>query len=336
MKIAIHKCPGSFSDEWIDYCKENDIYYKTVNCIDSNIVEQLADCDGLLWHWPHWDFKATLFARQLISSLEMMGKKVFPSSKTCWHYDDKIGQKYLFEGIGAPLIPSYIFYEKNDAFEWIERTTFPKVFKLRCGASSMNVKLVKNKREARLLNRKAFTKGFPIVDRLELLKDRLWHLRRDKNCNALIGLFKGFARLLVPTDLENIRGREKGYVYFQDFIEGLDGDYRVIVIGSKAFAMKRLVREGDFRASGSGVINESPELINPELIKISFMISKKLGLQSAAFDLIIKDQKIYLIEVSYAFMAKVLSGYWDENLQWIPEKTNLRKTIIQDFIQSLS
>jgi len=118
MKIALHSRPGSFSDKWINYCDQHNVPYKLVDCYNSDIIEQLQNCDGLMWHWVHNDYKAQLFARQLIYSLELMGKKVFPDSDTCWHYDDKVGQKYLLEAIDAPLVSSYVFYEKDQALEW--------------------------------------------------------------------------------------------------------------------------------------------------------------------------------------------------------------------------
>ncbi|MCX6252929.1 MAG: hypothetical protein NTV31_00395, partial [Bacteroidia bacterium] len=107
MKIAIHNRPGSFSDRWIAYCQGNDIPFKTVNCNSSDIIAQLDGCEGLMWHWSHDDYRARNFARQLIFSIEKMGLKVFPNYNTCWHYDDKVGQKYLLEAINAPLVPSY-------------------------------------------------------------------------------------------------------------------------------------------------------------------------------------------------------------------------------------
>ncbi len=77
MKIAIHNRKSSFSEHWIVYCEQNNINYKIVNCYDSNIITQLEDCDGLMWHWAQWDSKAIIFARQLTYALEQMGKKVF-------------------------------------------------------------------------------------------------------------------------------------------------------------------------------------------------------------------------------------------------------------------
>jgi glutathione synthase/RimK-type ligase-like ATP-grasp enzyme len=86
---------------------------------------------------------------------------VFPDFRTAWHFDDKVAQKYLFEAIGAPLVPSYVFFDKQEALRWAELTTFPKVFKLRGGAGSQNVSLVKTKQECIKLIHKAFGKGFP-------------------------------------------------------------------------------------------------------------------------------------------------------------------------------
>jgi hypothetical protein len=57
-----------------------------------------------MWHCSHKDFRAQNFDRQLIISIEKMGIKVSPNFKTYWHHDDKVGQKYLFEAIDAPLV----------------------------------------------------------------------------------------------------------------------------------------------------------------------------------------------------------------------------------------
>lgn len=113
MNIAIHHTEESFSDYWIEYCKSNAISFKVVNCYDNDIVTQLQDCDALMWHHHHGVYKDTLFAKSLLFSLEQAGVKVFPDLNTAWHFDDKIGQKYLLEAINAPLVPSHVFYDKK-------------------------------------------------------------------------------------------------------------------------------------------------------------------------------------------------------------------------------
>ena len=160
MKIAIHEREGSFSDGWINYCKINAIPYKIVNAYKSNIIEQVSDCSALMWHHHHGIFKDALFAKQLSFSLQQAGKRVFPDFATCWHFDDKVGQKYLLESIGVPFVPTYIFYSKDEALRWIDKAIFPKVFKLRGGAGSSNVRLLKTKKEAIKFTKRAFGKGF--------------------------------------------------------------------------------------------------------------------------------------------------------------------------------
>ena len=124
--LAIHHREGSFSNKWIEYCKIFNVKYKLVNCYSTDIIRDLEGCYGLMWHWHHNDYMAQLFARQLFLSLEAMGLRTFPNARTCWHFDDKLGQKYLLESINAPLINSYVFYDLNTALKWIDGESFPK------------------------------------------------------------------------------------------------------------------------------------------------------------------------------------------------------------------
>ena len=148
MQIGIYKKEGSFSDGWIDYCERNNISYKLVDVYANDIVEQLSDCDALMWHYHQANHKDMKLAFALLTSLELAGKRVFPNFRTCWHFDNKVYQKYLLESIGAPLVPTYVFYDEAEALQWVEQTAFPKVFKLKGGAGAMNVKLAKTKKEA--------------------------------------------------------------------------------------------------------------------------------------------------------------------------------------------
>jgi glutathione synthase/RimK-type ligase-like ATP-grasp enzyme len=338
MKIAIHASPGGFSDRWVDYCRDHRIDLRLVDCYASDIIRQLEGCDGLMWHWPHWDYKAAQFARQLTYSLELVGISVFPDARTCWHYDDKVGQKYLLEAIGAPLVPSVVFYDRTTARAWIERADFPKVFKLRRGAASANVFLVPSKRAARRIVRRAFGRGFPAVSRVSLLKDRFWQLRRDRDLKALVGIGKGLARLFVPTELERQTPRDRGYVYFQDFIPGNSYDIRVVVIGPRAIGIKRLVRAKDFRASGSGERLYAKDEIDIACVESAFRVSRDLGAQCMAFDYLLSDGQPLITEVSYAFVRhgfRDFPGYWDESLAWHAGPIYPEWFMIEDFIRRI-
>lgn len=339
MKIAIHEHPGRFTDRWIIYCKENGIDFKKVNCYDTEIIRQLGDCDGLMWHWNQDDYEARLFAHQLTHSLTTKGMKVFPNTNTSWHYNDKVGQKYLLEAIGAPLVKSYVFYSEKEALDWIEKTTYPKVFKLRGGAESVNVQLVKTKQKARRLTRKAFHRGFLPINRFSSFKNRIWNLRKNKDLAGVKKVIVGFARLFIPTKIERFSNKQKGYIYFQDFIPERKYDTRLFVIGDRCFGVRRKCRKGDFRASGSGLCEYDPSLIERECILTGFETAKKLKLQSVAFDLVMDDNIAKILEISYCFpMGPIVDkcpGYWDADLNWHDKKVNPQYFIIEDFVNEL-
>jgi glutathione synthase/RimK-type ligase-like ATP-grasp enzyme len=250
-------------------------------------------------------------------SVQAAGKKVFPDFNTIWHFDDKVGQKYLLEAIKGPLVPTWVFYTKKEALAWAKTASFPKVFKLRGGAGSANVRLAKTKSEAQHLINKAFWNGFSQYDAVGNLKERMRKYQLGKT--ELFDVLKGFIRILYPTRHAYIAGRDRGYIYFQEFIHENNYDIRVIVIGDKAFAIKRMVRDNDFRASGSGDIKYEKNNFDDATIQLSFELSDRLQSECVAFDYIYQNKKALLVEISYGFVKEVYDpcvGYWDKKMNW--------------------
>ena len=336
MKIAIHHKPGSFSDRWIEYCMEKGIPYKIVDAYRSDIIQQVDDCNVFMWHHDHGNYKDVLFAKQLLYSLQIAGKKVFPDFNTGWHFDDKVGQKYLLEAINTPLVPSYVFYTKKEALEWVANTTFPKVFKLRGGAGAANVRLVKTRKQAKKLILQAFGRGFSQFNRWTNLKERYRKWQEGKD--SLWGVCKGAARLFIPTEYAKMHAKEKGYVYFQEFIPNNQFDIRIVVVGNKAFGLKRLVRKNDFRASGSGDIIYEKSGIDERCVKVSFEIAKKLHSQSIALDFVFdQNNEPLVVEISYAYVVKAYyqcEGYWTDDIRWHEGKGfDIEGWMIEDLIR---
>lgn len=336
--LAIHTGSGSFAAGWIQYCDENNVPFKEVDCFSSDIVDQLQDCRALLWHWQHHDYRAALFARQLIASLETMGLIVFPGTATCWHYDDKVGQKYLLEAVDAPLIASHVFYDEESALEWLNASGVPTVWKLRGGAGSRNVKLVRSLDEARRIVARSFRRGWH-TSRLHPLRERLWKFRRAPGLGSFVDIARGVGRTILPHEKYRNQSVDRNYVYFQDFIPGNDHDIRVIVIGERAFAIKRMVRDGDFRASGSGVILHDRDAIPEECIRISLDVTRSIGSQCCAFDFVRSGNEWKIIEISYAFsLAGYLDcpGYWDADLSWHPGAFRPEYFMVEDVLSRMA
>ena len=292
-----------------------------VDVYANNIVEQLSDCDALMWHYHQANYKDMKFAFALLTSLELAGKKVFPNFRTCWHFDNKVYQKYLLESIGTSLVPTYVFYDEKEALKWVEQTQFPKVFKLKGGAGAMNVKLARTKKEASRFVKQAFGYGFKQVRFIDRMKD----IYKTKGFGLVF-----FKSILYPLyalfcknelkDLNLFSGKEIGYVYFQEFIPNNKFDIRICVVDNKAFGLKRMTRNGDFRASGSGNIVYDKCELDERCVQIAFDVNRKLKTQSVAFDFVFDESNNPLIvEISYGYTSKAYKkcqGYWTDDMMW--------------------
>ncbi len=334
--IAIQPAKGGFSSEWINYCNDRGIKYKIVNCYDNDIISHLKGCNFFMWQFYQGSPLDITMAKELLFALEQSGIKVFPDFNTAWHFDDKLGQKYLLEAIEAPLVNTAIFYSRDEALHWASYADFPKVFKLRNGAGSQNVRMIKSRREAYCHIKEAFGKGFKAYDPMGSLKER-WRKFKLGNTDFR-DLLEGIARFIAPPPYARIRGRERGYIYFQDFIPNNDHDIRVVVIKDKAFAIRRMVRKNDFRASGSGDVLYDHNLIGNDLIALSFKLADKLHSQCIAFDYLRKGSEPVLIEISYGFIPLVYSpcqGYWDKDLAWHEGQFNPYGWMVENLINSV-
>jgi glutathione synthase/RimK-type ligase-like ATP-grasp enzyme len=338
MKIAIHASERGFHPRWVAWCEAQGIAVKRVNCQASDIIAQLQGCDGLMWHHSQMNPADLLAAKGILQALEHTGFPVFPNWRTGWHFDDKLAQKYLFEALGVPFVPTWAFLDRKSALEWVEQATFPKVFKLRGGAGSANVRLVQTRAQARKLVRQAFGRGFSNYDAWGSLWERWRKVRMGKASPMEIP--KGLARLFYPPEFTRALGRDYGYAYFQEFVPDNTSDTRIIVIGDKAFALKRFVRDNDFRASGSGNFAYAKDEFDERCVRISFDATQKLGAQCAAYDFVF-DQggNPMIVEISYGFTPEGYddcAGYWDRGLNWTPGSFNPQGWMVEKLLQQIA
>ncbi|MGD0381900.1 MAG: hypothetical protein ABSA77_00165 [Thermoguttaceae bacterium] len=339
MLLAIHQHSGSYSDRWIEYCNGRGIPFRVVDCRKSDVIFQLRGVDALLWHWSQDSVEDQLIARQVISAAQHMGLVVFPNAITSWHFDDKIAQKYLLEAVQAPLVPSHVLLNEAEAFDWIEKATYPQVFKLRCGAGADNVRLVRNKKEARYWCERMFGRGVPSISS-GYFADFKTRARRVKNFKVFIEKFKRMFKVIRNNSMaRRMLPMQKGYVLFQDFMPDNEFDVRVSVIGGRIFSFLRLNRPGDFRASGSGRIVYDLNKIDHRCLKIALEITRHIDAQCMAFDFLFTAEKVPCIcEISYGFLSKAVydcPGYWDEHLNWHEGHYWPEDLILEDIITTV-
>jgi glutathione synthase/RimK-type ligase-like ATP-grasp enzyme len=323
MLVGIHKDPFgqfcTFLQVYEQILSFNGIDSVRLEASEPGFWEMVSKLNLFIFRWRQFDDQHYK-AKTILQILENeMGIKCYPNSATRWHYDDKIRQYYLLKQNGFPIVESWIFWDRKLALQWIEGASFPVIFKLKGGAGSSNVILVRRQRHARKLINRMFGKGIisgnlpGFFSTTRSLDFNIWHTIRHCGGDA-VRMVRGesTAPWLV----------EKNYVLFQKFLMNNDFDTRVTVIGDRAFAFRRFNRRDDFRASGSGKLDLSPESVDPKAVRLAFDVSKKMGFQSMAYDVLYDIRgDLQILEISYTYVAEVIAqcpGYWDAELNWHP------------------
>jgi glutathione synthase/RimK-type ligase-like ATP-grasp enzyme len=231
----------------------------------------------------------------------------------------------------------HVFFEKVSAMEWLSEANFPLVFKLRSGAGSSNVYLLKDKKEAYHYLEKMFSTGMKSVR--PIVHDFKTKMQKHASNKDWIETLKRLPKTLKNlTYLRSTLVRERNYFLVQDYLPENNFDTRVTIIGSKAFAFRRYNRSNDFKASGSGKIEYSHQNIDKNAISLAFQTAHKLKSQSMAFDIIYnQERKPLIIEMSYVYVAEAIflsGGYWDLSLIHHNESLWPEDVIIQHVLES--
>lgn len=121
------------------------------------------------------------------------------------------------------------------------------------------------------------------------------YICRDGNEN-LIGKLKKYVKHVLKKNnsrFEDYKGIKRFLI--QEFIHGLDSDWKVLVFGEKYYCLRRKVRQNDFRASGSGLFDfvEPPQA----LLDSAKVIFEKLDVPFISLDLAYDGKKTYIIEM---------------------------------------
>jgi hypothetical protein len=187
------------------------------------------------------------------------GKVCFPSFDTLMWYEDKITQYEWLRMYDFPVIETFISHSLPEVLERIPQCHYPLVTKVPVGAGSQGVELIKNARQAEIIARQAFS---PVG------RTTWWPYLRQKD-----------------------------YVYFQKFQPNTGYDMRVIAVGNRVFGYYRDVPQGDFRASGMGLLRR--EAIPEDAMQLARQLIKKLDLVIAAVDML-RDPagKLHITEMS--------------------------------------
>lgn len=342
IKIAVHSEKNQHEDNytarWIAELEKREVRVKKVNLRRNDAISQVRDCDGVMWHWFHTPNDKQM-APKILSSIELcLNIPVFPNLRTCWHYDEKNSQNYLFDAIDAPKIKTWIFWQYDEAINFIKSCAYPIIFKLSVGAGSANILKITDYNEAKQIVDKMFYKGFfpYTINEFVDQEDR----KQPKSFLSMIKKRgKDALRFLLFGDYPPLKDYflvQKNYVYFQEYLQNNFHDIRITVIGNRAFGFIRHNRENDFRASGSGNFDVNSENIPVETVRIAHRLSLKNNFQSMAYDFLLNPEgKPVISEISYCYVnwpVHECPGYWDRELKWHEGHMWPEEAHVEDFV----
>jgi glutathione synthase/RimK-type ligase-like ATP-grasp enzyme len=279
-----------------------------------NLHPELVDLEGPDWiaNALRYDvvvwkpaYMGTAIASQFIAKIyaleRLYGRLVVPNFNTVWHFENKVAQADVFRRFDVPTPRTWAAFDYHVARKAFEDARFPVVVKDARGAGSSRVWLVRDAAQANRLLEDTFA-------------HQLWREAVDGK-SRVATIARVFARRWFWRKLiGNLQGEERfRYLYWQEFVPGNSKDLRVTVIGQdRAYAFWRGNRPDDFRASGSGRIlyDEPPP---PDVISYIATLSRRLDVDSMAFDIVFDKGEPRVTEMSYAYQDAVphqTAGTW--------------------------
>ena len=320
-------------DKWEDWLTKNNIPWEYLDCYRSDIIEQLPKYSALLWHYANFVNADLMEAQHILDIAADMGLKVYPDHNTAWHFDDKIAEMYALQAVNAPMPKSWVFYEMDKCINWLKNEAhYPIIAKLRRGSGANNVKMLRNSSQAIKYCKRMFSKGYSPAQ--SLLYKTYSKVQSTRDWATLLKRFKQIPNFLKARKYGQGMPIERGYCYFQEFVENEGFDLKVAVVNGKCSFLTRNVRKGDFRASGGGDISYSKELINDEIVRSAFKAAADLKMQCVGFDYVVNSStgEGLIIEMCHGFDQDAIygcGGYWDKDLQWHEGGLNVKTEILE-------
>lgn len=255
------------------------------------------------------------FIEDILLRLKMDGAILLPRFECFRAHHNKVFMELYKTKLSEAYqtIKSLFIYEIENLNEILkkEKIEYPVVIKCAAGAGSVGVRLACNERE--LLRR---------IRQMGKVTFEYYCYRKRNKIRYFFGRTK--KKILKEGMLELINPREK--LVIQTFIPNLQCDYKILVFGEKYYLLKRYIRKGEFRASGSGNFEFPSQFTDVErqILEFVFGIYEQLNVPMLSVDVAFDGVKCHMLEFqcvnfgpytlqfSPAFYKRV-NGIWVKN-----------------------
>lgn len=333
-----HNRLNSQSEKYREILIENNIPHKIIDPDSDALFADLKDCSHLLFQHTQGDTDALIYDALFNIAQNVFQIRCYPNYITYWPYENKIKEYYLLKSKGFPVIDTRVLWNHQNAEKFLKETHYPIVGKLPRGAGSSNVIIIDSYRNGKKIIDQIFKKGV-----------KPHKLRSRSNLASLsnAGIFKYFKSVLrsslIHIGLLDDKTQypewqiQKDAIILQKYLPDNHFDTRITVIRDRAFGFRRFVREGDFRASGSGNFDIEHTKIDPRCLKIAFDVSENFEFDCMAFDFLFdENNEPRISEISYCFVDWIIQkcpGYWDKMLNWYEGHFWPQQCQLEDLLQ---
>jgi hypothetical protein len=301
IKLGILKSFDRSYQNYVSACKEINVPFEVVDILSPDWVKILkdCDCDGYMAR-PPCDFpeRKAIFDERLYFLNKVIKRPIYPSFDELLVYENKRAMAHWLQLHGFMHPKTKVFCRKPDAMQYVKSCSYPIVFKSSIGASSSQVRIVKNIREAKRIIHRLFGFFHPELAR------------------GYIGYrFRGIS---LP-----VFGRvQKHYAIIQPFSH-IKWEWRVIKIGNSYFGHKKLLRGG--LASGSNRVGwEAPP---EDLLWLIKNVCDTGRFRSMALDVFETQEGTFLINE-----LQSIFGSYNESQMYINGKPGRYRLIDDKFV----
>lgn len=328
MKLGILTSFSGEHKKYIEACEYLGVDYEVVDFLSADWLKNIkkSKADGFLCTSTCDSIERKSILDERHYTIEQMLKRpIYPSFQELYIHENKRNMAAWLEVHGYPHVHTRVFTNRKEAMAFLDKATYPLVFKSNLGAGSSKVKIVKNKWYAKYF---AFS-VFPLTEKIRSLNIGKIYINK-------------FFGLKIFPDFANM---QKFYLLVQDF-KPIIHEWRIIKIGDSYFGHQKLLK-GNF-ASGSDAVGwvEPPKA----LLDITRELCDKGGFRSMAVDIFeTKDGEYFINEIqtmfgSYLNSQMYIDGkpgrfWWNgQDYEFQEGEFNLfgsRLLRVEDFIQQL-
>ena len=296
----------------VQYIAFSDIEFREMDFKDQYVLYTSSEDIG--YHYKD-------YIEDVVLGLSLQGARVIPEYKYLRANNNKVFMEILrdlLDGEEGRYIKTHHFGTIEELKEKIDTFQFPVVIKSATGAMSRGVFLAE--KENQLI--KIATK----ISRTRYIFKELWDLGRSIK-------HKGYKK--------ESKNRKKFIV--QNFVPGLDNDWKILIFGDRYYIFQRPNRENDFRASGSGhdIYLYGNEANPPEgIFDFAKTIFDKLEVPMLSIDIGYSDNKFFMMEFQLIYFGTVGHSrsncyYQYQNGDWVEnnEMLDLEKVFAESIVK---